>query len=336
MTLHRIDDIDRELDSRAIELADMAAALIELDGHAGLEHLRRYAPVGATAARWGELEPVLGQLWADHTSVTSIMESAHSLRTSRLDDLTQLSRLCDELTDALDRMRACVPSLRGFFDTVDETNTTVAIGLGPSLQLLDAVGAPIPDAITDLLALSATDPLSLTTAEIQRRVSDVSELVALQLNWPDAVAAAAARLDALHDATQQAVQKRTHAGQMVVTGPLPAPADTALALRAELDTVTDPAALRDLQQRIESALHDVRHIEELAQGLLDRRNELEGRLKVYEAKAARLGLAEDPDVLSSSRIASGLLPRRPCDLRAVTRAITDYQQTLTRKREKTR
>ena len=75
---------------------------------------------------------------------------------------------------------------------------------------------------------------------------------------------------------------------------------------------------------------------QLAQGLLDRRTELKGRLKAYEAKAARLGLAEDPDLLSSRRIATGLLSRRPCDLRAVTRAIVDYQQMLAEKREKTR
>jgi hypothetical protein len=37
--------------------------------------------------------------------------------------------------------------------------------------------------------------------------------------------------------------------------------------------------------------------------------------------------------LASSRIAAGLLSRRPCDLRAVTRAITDYQQLLVKKRE---
>ena len=76
--------------------------------------------------------------------------------------------------------------------------------------------------------------------------------------------------------------------------------------------------------------------EQLAQGLLDRRSELTGRLTAYQAKAARLGLGEDPDLLASSRIAAGLLSRRPCDLRAVTRAITDYQQMIVEKREKAR
>ena len=109
-------------------------------------------------------------------------------------------------------------------------------------------------------------------------------------------------------------------------------------LRAELESMTasDPTALRELALRAESALERIRQDQALAQGLLDRRTELKGRLRAYEAKAARLGLAEDPDLLSSRRIASGLLSRKPCDLRAVTQAIVDYQQMVAAKREKTR
>ena len=130
--------------------------------------------------------------------------------------------------------------------------------------------------------------------------------------------------------TEHAAQTRERATQKVLTGPLPVAADAEPKLRAELESMAapDPAALRELQRRIESALQRVRQDEELAQGLLDRRTELKGRLKAYEAKAARLGLAEDPDLLSSRRIASGLLSRQPCDLRAVTQAIVDYQQML--------
>ena len=142
----------------------------------------------------------------------------------------------------------------------------------------------------------------------------------------------------MHDAVRHATQTREHATQKVLTGPLPVAADAEPRLRAELDAMTtpDPTALREVQRRIESALQRVRQGEALAQGLLDRRTELRGRLRSYEAKAARLGLAEDQDLLSSRRIASGLLTRQPCDLRAVTQAVVDYQQLLTAKREKTR
>jgi hypothetical protein len=125
--------------------------------------------------------------------------------------------------------------------------------------------------------------------------------------------------------------------QKVLTGPLPVSTDIEPQLRSELEALTAPdaTALRDLQRRIESALERVRLDEALARGVLDRRTELKGRLRAYEAKAARLGLAEDADLLSSRRIAAGLLTRQPCDLRAVTQAIVDYQQLVSQKREET-
>jgi hypothetical protein len=171
---------------------------------------------------------------------------------------------------------------------------------------------------------------------IERQSNELAALAALQANWPDAIAETASQLDALQDAAQRAAQVRTRAHEVVVSGPLPVHADAEPDLRAELRSITtpDPSALVSLQRRIEAALRVARDEEELAQGLLDRRSELKGRLTVYEAKAARLGLGEDPDLLASSRIAAGLLSRRPCDLRAVTRAITDYQQLIVTKREK--
>jgi hypothetical protein len=57
---------------------------------------------------------------------------------------------------------------------------------------------------------------------------------------------------------------------------------------------------------------------------------------VYQAKAARLGLAEDSDLLACGRIASGLLSRYPCDLQAVTRAIADFQNLIAQKQGATK
>jgi hypothetical protein len=173
------------------------------------------------------------------------------------------------------------------------------------------------------------------TDAIERQSRELADLAALQANWPGALAKAALELDTLRDITQHAAQVRAHAEQAVLAGPIPVHADPEPAMRAELRSIAtpDPAALLSLRRRIAAALQTAREHEELAQGLLDRRIELKGRLTAYEAKAARLGLGEDPDLLASSRIAAGLLSRRPCDLRAVTRAIADYQQLLVKKRE---
>jgi hypothetical protein len=58
-------------------------------------------------------------------------------------------------------------------------------------------------------------------------------------------------------------------------------------------------------------------------------------MTVLTVEAALLGLGEDPDVLASNPIAAGLLSRRPCDRRAVTRAIAGYQQLIVMEQETT-
>ncbi len=142
----------------------------------------------------------------------------------------------------------------------------------------------------------------------------------------------------MREATQHAAQVCACVGRKVAAGALPVHPDVEPDLRAELGAITtpDPAALRSVRHQIAEALLVVRENEALGQGLLDRRNELKGRLTAYQAKAARLGLGEDRDLLSSGRIASGLVSRRPCDLRAATRALVDYQQVLAEKRGQTR
>lgn len=253
------------------------------------------------------------------------------------------------LADTADRMRALYPGVVEFLDSVDEIDSLIAKGLAPAQDLLDSAGAPGPSEIGELLLISANDPLSLTErdiedrlrvidARVQQRLAEVAELKALQANWPAAVDAARARLDELRAATQHAAQIRTHVEQTVVAGPLPECPDEEPALRAALEDLSapDPKALQAVQHRIDDAVRRVRDNEQLAQGLLDRRTELKGRLTAYQAKAARLGLGEDPDLLASGRIAAGLLARIPCDLRTVTRAVTDFQQTMIAKQGRTR
>jgi hypothetical protein len=372
------DEIDRELDSRTTEVAAMSATLLELENHDGLEHVRLYPPTGVTARRWETVERSLAQLWQDLGRMTSILESARTVRARRSkpedDDRAELTRLLRErtlevsrqpiplakrqiggvaemveyagLADTVERMHAAYPAVVEFLDAVDRINSLIADKLAPTQKRLDQAGAAGPDEIAELLAISATDPLSLTARDVEERIAaiadsveqqsaDLAELAAIQSNWPDALAAAAQRLDELRDASTRAAEIRMHAVQIVLAGSFPRRDDAEPGLRAELHAITDPKALRSLRHRIDAALRAAREEEQLAQGLLDRRTELKGRLTAYQAKAARLGLGEDRDLLSCSRIATGLLSRRPCDLRAVTRAISDYQQMIVDKQEKT-
>lgn len=376
------EQIDREIASRADEVAAMSATLVELDNHPGLEHVRRFAPTGATALRWADVEQSLTQLWDDLGRMTTILDAARAVRArggTRLDDAErrELTRLLRErshevsrqriplaqrtlagpgesveyagLADTADRMRAAYPPVIEFLDAVVTINTLVAARLAPAQERLDAAGATGPKEIAELLTLSATDPLALTGEEVERRASaiareidersaELAEHAALLADWPDELARTRVRCDELRDATRRATQTRARAEEVVLTAPLPVRTDPEPQLRAELDglTAANPLALQALRHRISAALDAALEDEQLAQGLLDRRTELKGRLTAYQAKAARLGLGEDRDLMASGQIASGLLSRRPCDLRAVTRAIKDYQQILDEKRGKPR
>lgn len=372
--------IDRELDSRTKEVAATSATLIELENHPGLAHVRLYPPTGVTAQRWEVMEKSLAQLWEDLGRMTSILESARTVRArrSKPDDVdrSELTGLLRDrtlevsrqsiplsqrqiggvveavvyvgLADTAGRMRAAYPAVVEFLDAVDRINSLVAEKLAPTRKRLDEAGTAGPDEIAELLAVSATDPLSLTTGDLDKRIAaivsavedrsaELAELASIQSNWLGAMASTARQLDELRDASVRAARTRTHAVQSVLAGPFPTRDDAEDVLRAELKciTSTDPKALRSLRHRIEAALQAASDEEQLAQGLLDRRTELKGRLLAYQAKAARLGLGEDRDLLACNRIATGLLSRKPCDLRAVTRAVSDYQQILVDKREKT-
>jgi hypothetical protein len=374
------DQIDRELDSRTKEVAATSATLIELENHPGLAHVRLYPPTGVTAQRWEVMVKALAQLWEDLGRMTYILESARTVRARRSkpddDDRSELTRLLRDrtlevsrqsiplsqrqiggvveaveyvgLADTADRMRAAYPAVVEFLDAVDRINSLVAEKLAPTRKRLDEAGTAGPDEIAELLAVSATDPLSLTTGDLDKRIvaivssvedrsAELAELAAIQSNWLDALASTARQLDELRDASVRAARTRTHAVQSVLAGPFPTRDDAEDVLRAELKciTSTDPKALRSLRHRIEAALQAASDEEQLAQGLLDRRTELKGRLLAYQAKAARLGLGEDRDLLACNRITTGLLSRKPCDLRAVTRAVSDYQQMVVDKREKT-
>ena len=113
-------------------------------------------------------------------------------------------------------MRAACEGVTEFLNAVDAINATVAAGIARLLKRLDAAGAGTPKEIADLLTVSATDPLSLTAGDVDQRITAIAELVALQENWPDAVASTLMRLDELRDATEHAQQTRMDAERVVL------------------------------------------------------------------------------------------------------------------------
>src|SRR5207237_464342 len=148
----------------------------------------------------------------------------------------------------------------------------------------------------------------------------------------------------------EAKEQAADLGEADVTGALAAAGDELAHLRALLSS--DPLALwrgsgvdttrldRLRQQaaaavaragglvRLRQDAQRHRDAERAATALLRRRDELRGLLDAYQAKAARLGAAEDIELAAHYRQASDLLWTAPCDLAAATAAVTRYQQAI--------
>ncbi|WP_067688643.1 hypothetical protein [Nocardia jejuensis] len=260
--------------------------------------------------------------------------------------------VCTGFADMLERMRSAFPMIVDVLEAVDAVNSRVMSETAPLQTELERVGAAHPELralaadIADLVTRAATDPLGLGATEIEDRLTDLSarmrgartlrtELAEIGADWDGAVGGLRVRVEALLEVCERAHRARIAVERAIVSGPLPRQPDVAAAFSAELTALharpADPVALWELRRRLTEAFALATANEELAQGLLDRRAELRGRLSGYRAKAARLGVSEHRDVLASGRIAAGLLDRTPCDLAAVTRAITDYRQLIAQK-----
>ena len=258
MTVLTTDEIDRELASRTKEVAAMSATLIELDepsrarARASLSADRRdRATVGGdrevTRAAVGgpgadDVDPGLGA----HGAGAPI--EARRRRPRRVDEVAARAAARgvapaesrwrsvrsaapvkrSSTSGSPTRRNGCAPPTRPWSSSsTPSTGSTHWSPRGSHRRRNDSTrpARPDPKEIAELLAVSATDPLSLTTRDVEKRITaiadsverrsaELAELAALQANWPDALATtASAAWTTLRDATQRAAQIRTHAEQ---------------------------------------------------------------------------------------------------------------------------
>ena len=217
----------------------------------------------------------------------------------------------------------------------------------------DAQGQDLGVAEADLAQLRDVlnhDPLALwqggkvDTSRIARlrdraaaAASAAGKLAALRDNASARIAAASAAVTAAAAARQDAVAARDRATAKIVVVALPAPPDLS-GLTARLAEATSlqaagrwtrlAAELDLIEKQAAAALAQCREAERYATALLDRREELRGLLDAYQARAARLGGAEDSDLDARYARARELLWTAPCDLAAATAAVTGYQQAV--------
>jgi hypothetical protein len=170
-------------------------------------------------------------------------------------------------------------------------------------------------------AATRTEELVRVRDDARRRIADLT------------TAAAAARA-----AYEDAAAAWQRAAAKIATEALPAQpsglADLSTRL-AGLDTLLAAgrwprlaSELDEIERELAGAAARFREAERTVVSALGRRDELRGLLGAYQAKAARLGAAEDPGLAERYDRARGLLWTAPCDLTAAADAVTGYQQAV--------
>ena len=191
------------------------------------------------------------------------------------------------------------------------------------------------------------DPLALSrggrtdTSAADRVREQVSRLAARIAELDRLRGAAQRRIDGLRTATadartarQDAVAAWQRAAQRIAMLP-PLPPDIAEPPLASLTALAAAgrwtrleAELGQCESNLAASAARTQEVQHSVAALLGRRDELRGLLGAYQAKAARLGAAEDPALAARYDQAHDLLWAAPCDLAAATAAVAGYQQAI--------
>ena len=215
--------------------------------------------------------------------------------------------------------------------------------------LADALGQAEAD-LGQLRDVLNSDPLALwhggqaDTARLDRlrhraavAVSKAGELATLRDHADQRISAVAMAVSAARQAWQDAMAARERAAARIAAAALPQPPE----VRGLADRLAELQALKAagrwprlaseidlLEGQADAVANGCRDAERQATGLMDRRDELRGLLDAYQARAAKLGGAEDSELDARYDRARDLLWTAPCDLSAAADAVTGYQKAV--------
>jgi hypothetical protein len=226
-------------------------------------------------------------------------------------------------------------------------------GLGGD-GLGDGLGAALAQAEANLGRLRGvvnSDPLALwqrgqvDTAVLERlreeaaaTAGQVAGLARLRDDAQRRIAAVTSAVAAVRAAGLDAMTARDRAAARISAAALPAPPPPLDDLAGRVAGLAGLAAagrwsrlgaeLDLIEKQVATADRQCREAERESEALLRRRDELRGLLDAYQAKAARLGAAEDEDLTMRHNRAHAALWTAPCDLLAAADAVTAYQQAI--------
>jgi hypothetical protein len=261
------------------------------------------------------------------TEVISAAEQVWNEMTSRLDavggELGRVTPLAASLAD--EALNGNLSAAQGNLTRLRETLNTdpLSLWLGGS----DSQAGPVDTSGADRLE-----------ERVAATVARIDELVRLRDDAQQRIAEVTRAAGAARAAYEDATAAWQRAAAKIAAGALPAqPAGFAdLSARiADLDALLAAgrwtrlsSELDQLDRALAGLTTSLRAAERAVAGVLGQRDELRGLLGAYQAKAARLGAAEDPGLTERYDRARGLLWTAPCDLAAATAAVTSYQQAV--------
>jgi hypothetical protein len=254
------------------------------------------------------------------------------------DFIAQAETAWNRLFAAADPVQERLKRLGGTAQEIGDRSVSTAVA-----GLIDGYAALRREIFADPLGLCAAGSIFPgRLAEIDRQIGVVAEAAAhqadLRANYErgtEHLRQLVERVDEV-EAAQRGVAQTVR--DKILIQALPAFTTQAPALRARLaaldalraqgrwNRLTTEAEF--LADALDAALAAASKVEQLLSGLLERREELRGRLQAYRVRAARRGAAESQPLEAYYQTARELLWSRPCDLAAATRALGTYQKAV--------
>jgi hypothetical protein len=235
-------------------------------------------------------------------------------------------------------------------ERLDAAAAELAAGLPRAAGLGEELETALHDAQASLQATWAVvnaDPLrlwsggSVDTAAADLVREQVAGLSARIADLDRVRSQARRRIDGLNAAVTAARAARADAvtawhraaERIAALPPLPPgipepPLDSLAALAAAGRWPALATELDRCDSALAAAVRQTEDCERSAASGLASRDELRGLLGAYKAKAARLGVAEDADLVASYDQARDLLWSAPCDLTAAASAVAGYQRAI--------
>lgn len=279
-----------------------------------------------------------------------------ALRLPLMELARQLEGGCADAVGRLSRLDAAVSAVATRFGPPSEALTrlrSAADELGP-----DGIPGDRLDRLDDRLATAyrqaAGDPMAVTPGSVAATAlhsrlrelatetdalrGEIAALTGLRDGYPRRTELLRTAIADVEAGQRAAVAACAAAREKIADTGLPDLPDAAPALRAHLAQLDQlhrerrwgrlVDELAAAERSAAAAVERAAQLRSAADGLLERRAELRGRLEAYRAKAARMGFAEHAELSARHRAAEELLYTRPCDLPAATKALVAYQRYL--------